>query len=275
MNNTVMKTIDILKLISNHKEGLSLAQIAKELNLPKSTVFNIVHSLVELEMLHTIDEPSPIYKLGIESLKLGLSYINGISLDSSARRVLSQLCHEINETVFMSIPSGKTDLVYIMKYLSDSEYQTICSVGTVRSLLSVAMGKAILAAMPDEKILQTIPPELFSECSIPTITDYTSLLSFIHESRVLGYVSEYTAENPQIASPVAAPVLGMDGELIGAVSIVIMNDPMNPQRIHSLGKRIHAAALEISKSLGYLHDDLFQQFKEQGTQTDLGFPSLS
>lgn len=262
MNNTVMKTYEIIKLISKNKEGLTLAQIVKALELPKSTVFNIVRSLVSLEILDATNGPSPVYRLGIETFRIGLSYINGTTLDSVARPLLSGLCREINETVFMSIPSGKTDLVYIMKYHSDSEFQTISSVGTVRPLLSVAMGKAMLSAMPDEEILQTIPEEMFAQCSIPSITDYASLLEFIHHTRRLGYVLETTEENPQFASPVAAPVLDMNNQIVGAVSIVIMRDLGNPQRIELLGQRVNAVALNISKAMGYLQDDLYYAFRQ-------------
>lgn len=257
MNNTVMKTFEILKLVSKHKEGLTLTQIVKALNLPKSTVYNILQSLAELEMLSTADDSAPVYRLGIEAFKIGLSYINGSTLDSVARPILSSLCHELNETVFMSVRSGTSDLVYIMKYLSDSEFQTISSVGTVRSMLSVAMGKAMLATMTDEEIVRIIPEEMFLDCSIPTITDYKSLLAFIHKTREIGYVIESTAENPQFASPVAAPVLGANGELVGAVSIVIMHDPNNEARVHELGRKINATALHISNGLGYLRDTLF------------------
>lgn len=261
MNNTVVKTFEILQLISKHKEGLTLTQIVKLLNLPKSTVFNIVHSLVSLGMLSTTNINAPVYHLGIEAFKIGLSYINGTSIDSVARPILSNLCHELNETVFMSVRSGQADLVYIMKYLSDAEYQTISSVGTVRPMLSVSMGKAMLATMPDSEITRIIPEEMFAECSIPSITDYDSLLSYIHQTRKLGYAVESTAENPQLASPVSAPVLDINGELVGAISIVIMHDPMNMDRVHELGRKTNATALKISKGLGYLHNDLFFSFR--------------
>lgn len=263
MNNTVLKTFEILQLISKHKEGLTLTQIVKSLNFPKSTVFNIVHSLVALEMLSTTNTSTPVYRLGIEAFKIGLSYINNTSLDSIARPILSSLCHELNETVFMSVRSGHTDLVYIMKYLSDAEYQTISSVGTVRSMLSVSMGKAMLATMPDDEIIRIIPQEMFTECSIPTITDHHSLLEYIHQTRQLGYAMESTAENPQLASPVAAPVLDINGKLVGAISIVIMHDPLNMQRVHELGQKTNATALKISKNLGYMCDDLFSQFHKK------------
>ena len=52
----------------------------------------------------------------------------------------------------MAVRCGMTDLVYIMKFISDSEFQTVYSVGDVRPMLSLGMGKAMLSAMTDEEI---------------------------------------------------------------------------------------------------------------------------
>ena len=257
MNNTVYKTIEILKLVAANKDGLTLSQIVRELDLPKSTVFNIVRSLVQLDMLRVTEDKLPTYRLGVESLKLGLSYLSSTSLDTAARPVLSALCRDTNETVFMSVRSGDTDLVYIMKYPSEMEFQTICSVGTVRHMLSVAMGKAMLSTMRDEEIRGIITPDMFCKCSVPAITDIPSLLEYIHKTQSLGYAVEATIENPQFASSVAAPVLDLDDQLVGAVSIVIMSDPYNMNRVTALGKRVNAAALEISRNRGYMKDSLY------------------
>lgn len=257
MNNTVSKTYDILKLISRHRDGLTLAQIVKALQLPKSTAFNIVHSLEELGMLQQTGGASPSYQLGLESLKIGLAYLSGSTLDSAARPVLSRLCHETGETAFLSVPSGRTDLVYVMKFLSDAEYQTKYSVGDVRPMLSLAMGKAMLSTMTDDEIRTIITPDMFAACSIPSITDIDSLLEYIHTTRRIGYAIYATDENRHFASPVAAPVLDMNGALAGAISIVIMHDPNNEDRIQALGEMVNAAALEISRALGYMHSGLY------------------
>lgn len=258
MNNTVIKTIEILKLVAAHPQGLTLAQIVSALDYPKSTVFNIVRTLESQEMLSMSGEVQPVYRLGIGALKIGVSYLNGTSLHAAARPVLSELCRETNETVFMSVRSGRRDLVYIMKYLSDAEFQTVCSIGTVRPLLSVAMGKAMLTAMPDEEIRAIMTPEAFAASSLSTITDLSSLMDFVRAARKTGYVVEATSENPHFASSVAAPVLDVNHTLAGAISIVAMHDPSDPDRIAALGKRVNAAALEISRGLGYLGDTLFR-----------------
>ena len=51
MNNTVNKTVQILKVIAASREGKTLSQLVRELEYPKSTVFNILRSLEELGLL--------------------------------------------------------------------------------------------------------------------------------------------------------------------------------------------------------------------------------
>ena len=77
MNNTVIKAFEILKLVSHNKSGLTLAQITRSLNLSKSTAFNIVHTLTNVGLLTMEKGQLPVYRMGIESLKLGLAYGDG------------------------------------------------------------------------------------------------------------------------------------------------------------------------------------------------------
>ncbi len=258
MNNTVLKTYDILKLISKHKDGLSLAQIVKALDLPKSTVFNIVHTLENVGLLSCEGTGAPTYRLGIEALKIGLSYMNESTLDSVARPILSRLSRETEETVCLSVRSGEADVVYVMHLLSDLEYQSKYSIGDVRPFLSLAMGKAMLSVLPEEETRRIITPEMFAECSISSVTDMDSLLVYLEETRRLGYAVESTEENVMFACPVAAPILDIDGHLAAAISIVIMRDPANPERVAEMGKKVHRAALDISRRLGFMGKDLYE-----------------
>ena len=257
MNNTVIKAVEIMRLIAKHPDGLSLAEITRELVLSKSTVYNIIKTLEQEGLLQAAEDRTPVYRMGIETLKLGLSYLGKMDMDSVARPVLSRLCNETNETVFMSVPCSETEHVYVMKYLSSAEFQTVYTVGAVRTALSTAMGKAILSARSDEEIRRIMTPELFRECTLPEITDTDSLLDYLHRTQKLGYVADFTAENPRYASAVAAPVFDMEGKLVSAISIVIMQSPNDRERIRTMGEKVHAAALLISRGLGYLKEDLY------------------
>ena len=201
----------------------------------------------------------PVYRLGVETLQLGLSYLSQTSLDGAARPVLSQLCRQTNETVFLSVRSGPGDLVYVMKYLSDSEFQTISSIGTVRPLLSVAMGKAMLCALSDAQVKATVTKEMLRHCSIDSVRDSASLLDYLHKMREMGYVREETRENPSFATTVAVPVLEVSGQLAGAISVVIMRDPGNDERVRAVAEKAKAAAMEISRALGFTGSSLYPE----------------
>lgn len=257
MNNTVNKTVQILKVIAASREGKTLSQLVRELEYPKSTVFNILRSLEELGLLRVSQSVVPVYRLGVETLQLGLSYLSQTSLDGAARPVLSQLCRQTNETVFLSVRSGTEDLVYVMKYLSDSEFQTISSIGTVRPLLSVAMGKAMLCALSDEQVKATVTKEMLRHCSVDSVRDPASLLEYLRGTREMGYVREETRENPSFATTVAVPVLEVGGQLAGAISVVIMHDPGNDERVRAVGRMAISAAMEISRALGFTGSSLY------------------
>ncbi|MBE7035393.1 MAG: IclR family transcriptional regulator [Ruminococcaceae bacterium] len=257
MNNTVLKTYDILKLVSRHKEGLTLSQIMAALSLPKSTAFNLVKTLESVGMLRHSDHAVTRYLLGLESLKIGLSFLSGSSLDAVARPILSKLCHDTKETTCLSVRSGPSDLVYVMQFLSDAEYQSKYSIGDVRSFLSLAMGKAMLSVMDEEEVRSVITPDMFSDCSVRSITDMDSLLGYLRLARRRGYAVDETAENVRFATPVAAPVLDANNQLAAAISLVVMQEPGVKERIEVMGKKVHKAALDISRGLGFMGRDLY------------------
>ena len=99
-------------------------------------------------------------------------------------------------------------------------------------------------------------PEFFSACT-PPLSGPAALEACLAPARRRGYVLDQTGENTRFASVVAAPVLSLGGELAAAISIVIMREPENEERSRALGARVHAAAMEISRALGFLGDDLF------------------
>ncbi len=246
-----------MRLLSSNGDGMTLTEISAMLALPKSSVFDIVHTLTEEGFLECPDPRRKTYRIGPELFRIGHSYLAGASLDSIARPILTELNRQVNETVFLALRSGKHDFVYIMKFLSDAEFQTAYSVGSVRHLLSTALGKAILAALPDDQALAAVTPEMYSDCSIPDIYDSISLLSFLNKSRSMGFVVDATSENSHAALPVAAPILDIDNQVVGAASIVARADRSTEERIHRLGKLVESAALRISNGLGYMKNDLY------------------
>lgn len=71
-----MRAIDILELLSKSKEGYTLTQLSTVLDSPKSSIFDIMKTLVFKNMVLE-DNQSGVtrYKIGLQSFLIGSSYI--------------------------------------------------------------------------------------------------------------------------------------------------------------------------------------------------------
>ena len=55
MNRTVERTLAILKIIANSEHGITLQEIANQMDMAKSSAFAIVHTLLELNYISTVE----------------------------------------------------------------------------------------------------------------------------------------------------------------------------------------------------------------------------
>lgn len=62
LNRTLLRAIEILELLSKTKEGYTLAQLSSLLDSPKSSVFDIVKTLVYKNMI-VEDNQSGIHQI--------------------------------------------------------------------------------------------------------------------------------------------------------------------------------------------------------------------
>ena len=83
LNRTLSRGMELLELVSAHPEGLELGQIARALALPKSTAFNLVHTLNAIKYLER-DEQDGRYRLDRKSTRLNSSHSGESRMPSSA-----------------------------------------------------------------------------------------------------------------------------------------------------------------------------------------------
>ena len=88
LNRTLLRAIEILELLSRSKEGYTLTELSLIFDYPKSSVFDIIKTLVYKNMV-VEDNQTGItkYKIGLASFLIGSSYINDIDLDEVERNI--------------------------------------------------------------------------------------------------------------------------------------------------------------------------------------------
>lgn len=262
MNNSVQKAFDIINIISTSQTGLGITDVSKKLGLAKSTVFNILHTLVENDLLEESDWRHSKYQLGSNLCRLGFQYLAKHDLLDIARARLTQLRDDIGLTIFMAI-QNKLDMVYVLKLESSSEIQLSAKSGTVSPILASGLGKAAMAATSDERIRALATQDMFSHSNDPAIHDLPSLLDYVHLARDRGYVADRGADQAIRIQSVAVPILNADYSMAAAISAVSLQETTTHDHYMELASMTIQAAIDISKTLGFVGSRLLNSDTKQ------------
>lgn len=248
LNRTLSRAIDILELLSKSKEGYTLAQLATILDSPKSSIFDIMKTLVYKNMVLEDNQTGVTkYKIGLQSFLIGSSYINDIDLVNVAKNDLIDFANKMQATTFMAILDD--DMVtYIYKYESERSIITTANIGTRRPLHCAALGKAMIAFASQEEILKAIEKTEFIGYTNYTITSPKDYLKELEEVRKKGYAKD-DRENTLQQIAAAAPLYNHNGEVIAAISCVGFYE--SQINLDDLGVLVKEVADQISVKLGY------------------------
>lgn len=146
----------ILRALGRNPQGLSLAAIAQEVGLPRSTVQRIINALFEERLVEHVG-PGGGVRLGPALGQL----INQSQTDiiSLTRPYLQQLSTELGESVCISALAD--DQVYIIdRIVAERELRVVFPIGITVPANAAAGGKILLAEMPDSSVRELLPDPL-------------------------------------------------------------------------------------------------------------------
>jgi DNA-binding IclR family transcriptional regulator len=210
---SVETTLRIAQALQEH-EWVGVTELATELDLPQSTVFNHLKTLEENEF--AVNE-NGLYRLGCRFLKLGAKARSHHDVHDIARRKVNRLADSTGEIsallieehglgVFLHRSEGQ-QAVHIDSYIGQRIY-----------LHGAALGKAILAALPRECVVDIVDRRGLPALTENTITDRDVLFAELDEIAAEGIAYDDQERLMGLRS-VAAPITDEDGTPLGAVSI--------------------------------------------------------
>ena len=242
---SVKKAFQILKLISDTDGGLGISDLAKRLEIGKSTVHGITSAL---EALGTIirDPTTKRYILGLTLLELGRSAYSQIDLKDLVRPVMEDLMEKTQESVFVGVLNEER--VTILDIVESRQDLKMTSTrGTTIPLIAGAVGKVILATMSDEQAKEIIGKKGITRFTEHTITDPEAYLQAVRIAREEGYATdyeEYILGVRAVASPIKA-----ENHLISAIWVVGFKTSLNDDKMEGVIKATKESAEKISHSL--------------------------
>jgi len=141
----IARAAAILRVLKDHRTGLSLGRIASEVNLPRSTVQRITGALAT-ERLVISDPAGGGLRLGPELA--ALAEAANYNIVERCRLILSDITRETGETTDLAVLRGE-GMIFIDQVPGLHRLRTVSSVGEVFPLTTTANGRACLALMPE------------------------------------------------------------------------------------------------------------------------------
>ena len=166
----IERATKVLRALEGQTSGLSLGEIAKATDLPRSTVQRIVSAL-EAEQFVISATPKARAVLGPALLRLASSV--KIDIVQLASPVLKKLSADTGETVDLSVLQG-TNAVFVFQLPGRHRLRAVSAVGDKFPLHCSACGKALLAVAGAE-LMSAMSDKPMPAYTSNTITDLEAL----------------------------------------------------------------------------------------------------
>ncbi|THF63672.1 IclR family transcriptional regulator [Pseudothauera nasutitermitis] len=207
----IARTSRIMRALSARPHGLSLAEIAAEVGLPRSTVQRIITALVAENLVEPAGAAGG-FRLGPA---LGqLLYQTEADIVPVARPHLEQLSLALQETVCLSRLSGR-QVQIVEVSVGEQILRIVPQVGLTAPMQLAADGKALLARMDPQKIVEWLgddPPRHSGRGKrLP------ELLAELEEIRRSGFAYDYE----ELAEGVCAVAVSI-GTYRGAYAVSVL-----------------------------------------------------
>ncbi len=246
LNRTLSRGLEMLELLGEHPQGMELHQIAKAMQLPKSSAFNLLYTLLDLKYVRKVDDTGR-FQLSLRLFEVGSAAVNHVDITGVIRQYMLDISRTCNETMHCGIMNG-TDILYIDKVESTQSIRMTSQVGVRIPLHATAMGKAILAMMGEEEVRGLYAGKELMPLTAHTVTSLAALLSQLEAVKAAGYATERQESNLNV-SCVAVAIPNRDGRPAYALSISAPSFRMGEAEINSYGQLLMSAQSKIQRVL--------------------------
>ena len=239
----------VLQLFSKKRSMLSLAEIARQLGVSRSSAFRLVYTLEYLGFIQQL-ENSKKYELGARILDLGFGYLSGLDLIESTRIPLEKLGRDLRVSTHLVILDDR-DVIYLARYAANHHIISNVHVGARFPAYATAHGQVLLSDKSDEKIADLYRGETLKAYTDQTPVSLADLRSRIAAAKKQGYIISWGYFEKSLAS-IAAPLHDNSGKIIAAINITCPISQFTREEFESdILKAIRESADSISRTLGY------------------------
>ncbi|WP_421076921.1 IclR family transcriptional regulator [Microbacterium sp. IO18] len=210
-------TLRILSYLAGRPAPVAASAIARELELPRSTVYHLLSTLAAHGfVLHLQEERR--WGLGTSAFELAGGYTRQQPLARRGAPLVAALSDRLGESAHLAVMSGG-DVLYIVEERAPRRPALVTDVGVRLPAHLTASGRAMLAALPREQVRALYPDtSAFPDRTGQGPETPRELRELLREVRARGYATEDGEVAVGLRS-VGAAVLDASGWPVAAVAV--------------------------------------------------------
>ncbi len=230
-------------MIASSKTGLTFSQIAKSLDIPKSSIHSLLLTFERNGYLYR-SETTGKYICSMKLAQIAVSASEGMVVMERAASLLRKLADTIGFTVHMGIWE-RNEVTLIAKVDPFSSSRVATWVGKRIDFHCTSLGKCLVAYQTESEV-----ERLVKECGLlrhneNTISTLTRLKQELAKVRNVGYALDDEEEEIGIRC-IGVPVVAVDGSVSSAISISGNAEQIDHNTFQKLSVRLKETAQALA-----------------------------
>ena len=242
---SVAKAMNLLDLLADSPQPMTLAEIGQKTGWPKSTVHGLLSTMREYSVIAQDEEGR--YMLGIRLFEYGCTLSSSWTIIETAKPYIQHISYTTGEAVFLSI-LDRGEVITLDRADNRTGLWISAEMGCRLPVHCTSQGKLFLAYMPEQEqksILKRTPLRPYTEHTITTMPALQKELELIRQR---GYATENGEYKTGMRS-VAAPIFDETGSVRYAIGIIGMFRQIESERFSRATEVVLETARKISQSL--------------------------
>ncbi|MEH0060033.1 IclR family transcriptional regulator [Auritidibacter ignavus] len=237
---SVTRAMVILELVAEHG-GLTLTDIARQLEMGKTTILRHVKTLMERDWLICDDQLR--YRIGPGVS--GLVSDPYSDLRSLMRPLMEELWEKTRETIHLTVLQGRY-VVYVEQLISPKPVHSVSTLGSRSPAHCVSPGLAQLALLPREQVnwILSEPRQRHTNQTLLTLEEIWNELEVVKKR---GYAINRGAFRSEVGG-VGAAITDFSGYPVAALSVCVPTYRLKTTDVEAVGQLLRRTVSGISRS---------------------------
>jgi DNA-binding IclR family transcriptional regulator len=246
---SLRRGLRILEILCQRNDGLSLAELSRELAVNKAIAMRLADAMVEAGFLFK-HELTGLYELTYKLPNLGLRKLDSSRLLDQAGGVLRRLAERTGELARLAVVEHGRRITWVLAAVGEKRTLRIDPNYSLEvGLASHATGKCWLATLPWDDAWALIRAQGIEKLTAHTLTGKAEIEADIAGCGRRGYAVSYE-ENELGVGAVAAPIIvrmvNGNQTCVGAISLAAPTNRMTRAELEALSPLVIEAARELA-----------------------------